>query len=100
MTLPVPRDASPPAVAIPAPMPPLPAMFADLPPSVIGDKLRENAALNLGLAALWDWFQQCYPQRQCDVCNRWVDARVHADHVAAHGPVDRFLARTFGVRAR
>lgn len=97
--LPVPRDAPVPVPANAA-MPPLPAMFADLPPSLIGDKLRENAALSVGLAAMWDWFMQCYPQQQCDICNRWVDARVHADHVSAHGPIDRFLARKLGMRVK
>lgn len=102
MTVSVP-DPQPPAVpdpAMAAMLPPLPALFANLPPSAQGDQIRQHALFMWGVAASLDYYALCFPQKQCDVCNRFVDARVHADHVAAHGPIDRWLARKLGMRMR
>lgn len=74
-------------------LPPLPAMFADLPPSQAGDDLRRQAYTAWGAAAYQDWLALCAGGQQCTVCWQWFTVAMLPQHRAqAHGLLERAMS--------
>lgn len=94
--LPAHRDEHAPAPVIAPPaagLPPLPALFADLPPSQAGDDQRRQAYMALGHAAYLDWLALCAGGVQCTVCWRWFTPAMLPQHRAqSHGLLQRAKA--------
>lgn len=84
--------APPPVMPMPN-LPPLPAMFADLPPSQAGDDLRRQAYMSWGRAVYEDWMAMCATGRQCTVCWQWFTPAMLPQHRAqSHGLLQRAKA--------